>query len=176
MNAIEFINNYKKYIKEIRSVIKSNLDPVIEKLADTDPHDLITPETWFPNETAARGYVWSLFIDAVNDYYKKPITLDIEDINSVEDMELFNALIYKEGILYHPDFSFADYVNSDISGNKTVPTFTDEESKRLDKLNEKCFEVAEREGVDVYRTSMRIRKLLWGEPKDVKPKMIEQQD
>jgi hypothetical protein len=56
-------------------------------------------------------------------------------------------------------------MNSDIYGKKTVPTFTPEESERLDKLNEKCFEVADKENVEIYVISMRIRKLILGEPK-----------
>lgn len=78
MNSIEFIHKYEKYIKEIRLVIQPNLTPVIDKLADTDPHDLITPETWFPYETAARGFVWSLFLDAVNKHCNHPIGIDID--------------------------------------------------------------------------------------------------
>jgi hypothetical protein len=167
MDAIEFVVNYKKYVSEIRAIIKSNLEPVINKIIERDPHDLITPETWFPNETAARGYVWSQFIDAVNEYSYQTITIDIKDINSIEDMELFFALLFKERIFYHPESSFRDVVNTDIYRNQTVRTFTDEESERLDKLNEKCFEIAERENVDIFETSMRIQKLIWGEPKKI---------
>lgn len=169
MNATEFYANYKKYVSEIATVVKDNLSPVVEDLENKDPHDLINPKQRFTNEIAARGFVWCLFIDAVNEQSDKTITLDIDDINSVEDMELFFALIYKERILYHPDFSFGDYMNSDIYGNRTVFTFTEEESKRLDMLNEKCFEVAERENVNVYKTSMRIKDLIWGKPKKNRP-------
>ena len=61
MNAIEFVHNYDKYINEIRSVIKTNLTPLLEKLADTDPHDLITPETWFPSESPSKGFCLESF-------------------------------------------------------------------------------------------------------------------
>jgi hypothetical protein len=60
-------------------------------------------------------------------------------------------------------------MNTDINGKQTVRTFTDEESERLDRLNEKCFEVAGIENIDVYRTSMRIQKLIWGDPKKRRP-------
>lgn len=62
MEAIEFISNYELYVHEIRHVIKPEFLPAIEKLQQTDAHDLITPETWFINDTYARGYVWSLFL------------------------------------------------------------------------------------------------------------------
>ncbi len=64
--------------------------------------------------------------------------------------------ILKERILFHPETSLREIVNTDIHGNKTVRTFTDEESERLDKLMEKCFEVAKKENVDIFGTSMRI--------------------
>jgi len=165
MDAIEFVANYKKYVSEIAAVVRDNLSPIVEAFENKDPHKLVTPETRFPNETTARGFVWGLFIDAVNDQSHKTITIDIDDINNLEDMEMFFALIYREGILYHPDFSFDGYMNTDINGKQTVRTFTDEESERLDRLNEKCFEVAGIENIDVYRTSMRIQKLIWGDPK-----------
>jgi hypothetical protein len=62
MDALEFISNYNKYVEEIEKVIKSELLPVLEELKQTDPHDLITPETWFVSSNHARGFVWSLFI------------------------------------------------------------------------------------------------------------------
>ena len=52
----------------------------------------------------------------------------------------------------------------------TARTFTDEESERLEKLNEKCWEIAEKENVNIYEVSMRFQKLIWGEPKKKKLK------
>lgn len=62
MDAIEFVIKYPRYIQEIRSVIRSEFLPLLNELAQVDPHDLVTPETWFPNENAARGYVWSMLL------------------------------------------------------------------------------------------------------------------
>lgn len=62
MEAIEFIIKYPKYLEEIEGVIKPELLPVLQKLKDTDPHDLVTPEVWFVSETQARGYVFNLFL------------------------------------------------------------------------------------------------------------------
>lgn len=63
MEAIEFVNRYEDYLDEIRSVIRPELFPLVDQLAIIDPHDLVTPDTWLPNESAARGYVWSLFLN-----------------------------------------------------------------------------------------------------------------
>ena len=65
MDAFEFINKYETFIEEIEQVIKPELLPVLEKLKETDPHDLITPETWFARTSHARGYVWSLFLEMI---------------------------------------------------------------------------------------------------------------
>ena len=63
MDAFEFIAQYEDFLKEIEQVIKPEFLPVLEKLKKTDPHDLITPETWFARTNHARGFVWSLFIE-----------------------------------------------------------------------------------------------------------------
>ena len=62
MDAFEFICNYNKYLEEIEQVIKTEFLPVIEELKRIDPHDLVTPETWFARTDHARGFIWSLFI------------------------------------------------------------------------------------------------------------------
>ena len=50
MDSIKFVANYDKYIEEIRSVIRPELFPQLDELTQIDPHDLVTPETWFQNE------------------------------------------------------------------------------------------------------------------------------
>lgn len=61
MEAIEFIRKYSEYDQEIEMVVKDEYQPVIEKLKQIDPHDLIPYEAWFLNNREARGFVWSLF-------------------------------------------------------------------------------------------------------------------
>ena len=106
-----------------------------------------------------------MFINAVNKQSYKTITINIDEVNNVEDIELFFALLYKERIFFHPETSLSGIVNTDIYGNQTIRTFTNEESERLDGLMDKCFEVAEKENVDIFKVDMRIQKLIWGEPK-----------
>lgn len=62
MEAIEFIKNYQRYINEIEKVVKPEYNVVIQNLKEMDPHDIITPETWFQNESTAIGIVWSMFL------------------------------------------------------------------------------------------------------------------
>lgn len=62
MEAIEFIVKYPKYLQEIRDVIRPELFPLVDELEKIDPHDLVAPDTWFPNENAAIGFLWSYFI------------------------------------------------------------------------------------------------------------------
>ena len=68
MDAMEFIRNYNKYIEEIEKVIKPELLPILEDLKETDPHDLVTPETWFLTTNHARGFVWSLFLKNIKKF------------------------------------------------------------------------------------------------------------
>lgn len=62
MEAIEFVIRYESYLDEIQQVIKPELKPVIDELRQIDPHDLVRPEAWFPNEDSARGLVWRMFV------------------------------------------------------------------------------------------------------------------
>jgi len=66
MDALEFISQYNNYLQEIEEVIKPKLLPVIQEMKETDPHNLITPDTWFISPNQARGFVWKLFLDKCN--------------------------------------------------------------------------------------------------------------
>ncbi len=65
MDSIEFVSKYQDYLTEIEKVIKPELQPIIQGLNEEDPHDLIRPDLWFLNESAAKGYVWNLFLKRV---------------------------------------------------------------------------------------------------------------
>ena len=66
MEAIEFVVNYENYLNEIEQAVKPEYLPAIERLKANDPHDLVRPDTWFLNASAARGYVWTLFLKEKN--------------------------------------------------------------------------------------------------------------
>ena len=63
MNAISFIGYYNRFIAELEVIVKDECKPAIEVLRDQDPHDLISPDTWFTSDYCARGYVYSLFLN-----------------------------------------------------------------------------------------------------------------
>jgi len=60
MDAIEFIDKYLSYIETIKKVSKDLYIPLLEEMGKWEPHDLITPETWFPDENAAFGFVYRI--------------------------------------------------------------------------------------------------------------------
>lgn len=61
MDSIIFIRKYETYLNKIQQVVKSEYQSAIDELKKIDPHDLVTPDTWFSDETSARGFVWTLF-------------------------------------------------------------------------------------------------------------------
>ena len=65
MDSIQFIERYPTLVKQIQEVIRPELFPIIADLLEMEPLDLVTPETWFPNENSAYGFVWRLFMDKV---------------------------------------------------------------------------------------------------------------
>lgn len=70
MDSIIFIRKYETYVDEISQVIKSELQPVLDELGQIDPHDLVTPDTYFDSENSARGLVWKLFLLKVKEKEK----------------------------------------------------------------------------------------------------------
>ena len=62
MEAIAFVRKYPEYLETIRKVTKDEFLPILEEMEKTDPHDLVKPDTWFVDETAALGYVYWLFL------------------------------------------------------------------------------------------------------------------
>ncbi len=62
VEAIEFLMNYEAYVKEIEALVRSEFKPIIQKMLEIDPHDLITPEAYFEHENDARGLVWKMFM------------------------------------------------------------------------------------------------------------------
>jgi len=63
--AIEFVTNYETYVKEIEAVVRPEFKPIIQQMLEIDPHDLITPESYFEHENHARGFVWTIFIKKI---------------------------------------------------------------------------------------------------------------
>jgi len=62
MKAIEFVINYESYVKEIEGVVRPEFKPIVQKMLEIDPHDLVTPESYFEHENHAKGLVWKIFV------------------------------------------------------------------------------------------------------------------
>jgi hypothetical protein len=68
----------------------------------------------------------------------------LTEIKTVKDVEAFAKQLIAEGVSFHPDDDFNDYVF--FKENK--PCYTKEEAEVRNQLMQQCFEVCEREGVD----------------------------
>lgn len=73
-------------------------------------------------------------------------------IETIEDVKSFAKQLIAEGVSFHPDDDFNDYVN--FKENK--PTYIKEEADLRNDLMSKCFEVCEKEGVDIYDVTLEV--------------------
>jgi hypothetical protein len=70
----------------------------------------------------------------------------INKIQSLEDVKAFSKLLIAEGVSFHPDDDFNDYVN--FKENKSFYSKTEAEARN--NLMNDCFDVCNREDIDVY--------------------------
>lgn len=69
-------------------------------------------------------------------------------INKPEDVSRFFKWLYEcKHLSFHPDDSFFDYINFDTKER----LFTDNEADALNDVMERCFEVCNYAGVDIYK-------------------------
>ena len=68
MDAIEFFSHYQGYLSQLESVVKPELLPALQRLRDTDPHDLVSPEHYFNSEVEGVGMVFKLFLRQIQIY------------------------------------------------------------------------------------------------------------
>lgn len=61
MDAIQFISKYPVLVNQVSQMVKTEYQDVIDQLENTDPHDLITPDTYFVDDVHALGFVWNMF-------------------------------------------------------------------------------------------------------------------
>lgn len=74
-------------------------------------------------------------------------------ITIVDDVkELFRHLVNDRMVNFHPDDRFEDYVSRE-DGSKT---FTQEECVVYYHLMDECFEVCEKNGVDIYAIGLEL--------------------
>lgn len=72
----------------------------------------------------------------------------ITNIETANEVKEFAKQLINEGVNIHPDVDFNDYVS--IKTN--TATYTKEEADLRNDLMNQCFEVCEKEGIDIYDT------------------------
>lgn len=74
-------------------------------------------------------------------------------IETVRDVKKFFQYLMEElRVNFHPDDDFESYVDMETS----EPSFTPEECKKYNDAMQKCFEVCEAEGVDIYSIGIEV--------------------
>ena len=66
--------------------------------------------------------------------------------------KFFMWIIFDKNVSFHPDDSFAEYVNTETG----EPTFTDQEAEYYDGVMRDCFNVCEKNGCDIYAISLIV--------------------
>lgn len=74
----------------------------------------------------------------------------INEILTLDDVKQFAKELTSEGLSFHPDDDFHDYINLETK----EPTYSEEEAGLRNKLMDKCFEICEQEDVDIYTLMM----------------------
>jgi len=76
----------------------------------------------------------------------------IDTIKTVTDVQTFAKQLIAEGVSFHPDDDFKDY----IFFKENKPCYTDVEAEKRNQLMQQCFEVSERDGIDVYAIMLEV--------------------
>ena len=72
----------------------------------------------------------------------------LKQIKTTKDVVAFAKQLIKEGMNFHCDTDFNDYINLETK----EPSYTKEEADLRNELMNQCFSVCEKNGVDVYDT------------------------
>jgi len=76
----------------------------------------------------------------------------IKKIKNLDDVAEFMVQLTAEGLNYHPDDDFKNYINADTGEG----SYSDSEAALRNRLNEEAFYVCEINGADIYDISMEI--------------------
>lgn len=76
----------------------------------------------------------------------------IAQIQTSEDVKTFAKQLIAEGVSFHPDDDFNDYVIF----KEDKPCYSKEEADLRNELMNNCFEVCENEGVDIYELMLEV--------------------
>ena len=76
----------------------------------------------------------------------------LKQIKTTKDVVAFAKQLIKEGVNFHPDDDFNDYINLETE----KPTYTKDEAEFRNELMNQCFAVCEKNGVDIYDTMSEV--------------------
>ncbi len=76
----------------------------------------------------------------------------ITQIRTTKDVEAFAKQLIAEGVSFHPDDDFNDYVF--FKDNK--PCYSKKEAEIRNRLMNRCFEVCDKEGADIYSIMLEV--------------------
>ena len=76
----------------------------------------------------------------------------LKQINTSNDVVAFAKQLIKEGVNFHPDDDFKNYINLETD----EPTYSNEEAELRNELMNQCFAVCEKNGVDIYDTMSEV--------------------
>jgi len=82
----------------------------------------------------------------------------INKIETIDDVNLFSKHLLSEGVSFHPDDDFSDYINF----KENTPLYTKDEADLRNTLMNMCFEVCENQGIDIYDTMLEVTLLETG--------------
>lgn len=76
----------------------------------------------------------------------------IDKIQTLADVSAFAKQIISEGVSFHPDDNFNDYINFETR----EPCYSKAEAEKRNELMNECFEICEKEGVDIYDIMLEV--------------------
>jgi hypothetical protein len=82
----------------------------------------------------------------------------ITGINNPQDVIAFAKQLVKEGVNFHPDEDFKNYINIETS----QPTYSEKETELRNNLMTQCIAICEKNGIDVYDTMNEVALLNTG--------------
>jgi len=86
-------------------------------------------------------------------------------IKNTEDVKKFAVQLIGEGVSFHPDDDFADYVNFKTG----EPCYSGRKSALRNRRMAECFEVCSKENTDIYEIMLAVSLTETGMDKFISP-------
>jgi hypothetical protein len=76
----------------------------------------------------------------------------LKQIKTITDVVAFANELIMEGVSFHPDDDFNDYINLETQ----KPSYSKKEADFRNNLMRQCFAVCEKNGIDIYDTLSEV--------------------